>query len=155
MRTMGELRCGSCSKSGLYSRVLLRFTIGAVAPGHEIVVRCRDCRQFVRLTTENQHCDGVNTFYVSQAAQMQAAQPQAVAAPPKEPSVSVSFKGELIPTETANAILDTAFNKDIPYTGAVQSPAPGNDRQELAMGESPAAGTEGMSPGFGLMTEGM
>ena len=65
----GELRCGSCSSRGLYSRVLMRFTVGGVASGHEFVVRCRDCRAFVKLSTENHHCDGVNTFFVSQASQ--------------------------------------------------------------------------------------
>jgi uncharacterized Zn finger protein len=67
MSKLGELRCGSCSSRGLYSRVLLRYAVGSLAPGGEIVVRCRDCRAFVKLTTENQHCDGVNTFFVSSA----------------------------------------------------------------------------------------
>ncbi len=61
----GELRCGSCSKSGLYSRVLLRYVVGSIGQGGKVTVRCRDCRGFVDLTTENQHCDGVNTFFVS------------------------------------------------------------------------------------------
>lgn len=68
----GELRCGSCSSRGLYSRVLLRFRVGSVSPGGEFVVRCRDCRAFIKLTTENQHCDGINTFFVSEAARTQA-----------------------------------------------------------------------------------
>lgn len=75
MSKVGELRCGSCSTKGMYSRVLLRYAIGSLAAGGEIVVRCRDCRAFVKLTTENQHCDGVNTFYVS------AAQTETVAVP--------------------------------------------------------------------------
>lgn len=58
----GELRCGTCSRNGLYSRVLLRYLIGSIGSAGEIVVRCRDCRSFVKLTTANQHCDGVNTF---------------------------------------------------------------------------------------------
>lgn len=65
----GELRCGSCSSRGLYSRVLLRYVVGSVGNGGKVVVRCRDCRAFVELTTENQHCDGKNTFYVSSTAQ--------------------------------------------------------------------------------------
>jgi hypothetical protein len=82
----------------------------------------------------------------AQAAQMQANQPQGT--PPKEPSISVSFKGELIPTETANAILDTAFNKYIPYPGTQALP-PG-DGGEMSTGESPAAGTEGLQPEVGV-----
>ena len=99
----------------------------------------------------------------AQAAQMQAMQPQFTPPPLNEPSVSISFKGEMIPIETANAILDTAFNKDIPYPGPVAPPVqqvsdnsgtlPAQGVQP-ATGESPAAGTEGMSPGSGLM-EGM
>lgn len=69
MSKIGELRCGACSSRGLYSRVLLRYAIGSLAAGGEIIVRCRDCRSFVKLTTDNQHCDGINTFFVAPAPQ--------------------------------------------------------------------------------------
>lgn len=62
--TIGELRCSTCRERGLYSRPLLRFTIGAIAQGGEVVARCRGCKGFQKLTAENQHCDGVVTFVV-------------------------------------------------------------------------------------------
>jgi hypothetical protein len=51
----------------MYSRVLLRYTIGSMAPGGEVAVQCRDCKTLVKLTTSNQHPDGVNTFVVAEA----------------------------------------------------------------------------------------
>jgi hypothetical protein len=65
---MGELRCGACAKKGMFSRVLLRYAVGSITSGGRVVVRCRDCKAFVELTTDNQHCDGINTFVVSNAA---------------------------------------------------------------------------------------
>ena len=65
MSSLGEVRCRICAeRRGVYGRILFRFRIGSLAPGGEIVVRCRDCKCDVRLTTGNQEPDGVTTFPV-------------------------------------------------------------------------------------------
>ena len=61
---IGELRCPTCRERGFYSRPLLRFTVGAIAAGGRVMVRCRDCKEFHALTAKNQVCDGVLTFVV-------------------------------------------------------------------------------------------
>lgn len=57
----GELRCAKCIAAGRYSKILLKFSVPAIQSGGEIAVQCR-CGSIERLTTDNQFCNGVNTF---------------------------------------------------------------------------------------------
>ena len=55
------MRCSACIAAGRYSKILLKFTLGALAAGAEIDVRCR-CGHSERLTAANHYGDGLASF---------------------------------------------------------------------------------------------
>lgn len=57
----GELRCSSCIRAGRYSKILLKFMLGALTSGGEIEVRCK-CGHSERLTAANHYGDGQSSF---------------------------------------------------------------------------------------------
>jgi hypothetical protein len=57
----GELRCSACIRAGRYSKILLKFSLGAVTPDGEITVRCK-CGHSERLTAANHYGDGEAAF---------------------------------------------------------------------------------------------
>ena len=65
-----EVRCGACVGRSYFSKVLLRYRVGSIAPGGQIVVMCRDCKAEIKLTTGTQEPDGKNTFYLPERTQV-------------------------------------------------------------------------------------
>jgi hypothetical protein len=57
----GELRCSACIRAGRYSKILLKFTLGALSSCGDIEVRCK-CGHSERLTAANHYGDGQSSF---------------------------------------------------------------------------------------------
>jgi hypothetical protein len=83
-------------------------------------------------------------------AQAEAAKPIATPSEPKGPSISLSFKGELLPKAAQDAILDKVLGMDVPMD--TPSPSPLSPQPGVV---PPAPGPFSTSKGVGTGTEGL
>lgn len=58
----GEVRCSACIARYKFSRIMFRFRLGSIATDGCIEVRCRDCGNVQKLTSDNHNGDGVGVF---------------------------------------------------------------------------------------------